>query len=131
MEYSMKKKFVQLAACGLAAALALSLTAALPGASAADDGQMIRVGLYYSSDALDGANLANETGSGFRLGYFNSANEFVQLASTADESISVVKTENVYYGTYNNYTSYHDAAVSGTVVGCYHLELPGRRPSWR
>ena len=125
MEYSMKKKFVQLAACGLAAALALSLTAALPRASAADDGQMIRVGLYYSSDALDGANLANETGSGFRLGYFNSANEFVQLASTADESISVVKTENVYYGTYNNYTSYHDAAVSGTVVGCYHLELPG------
>ncbi len=121
----MKKKFVQLAACGLAAAMALSLTAALPRASAADDGQMIRVGLYYSSDALDGANLANETGSGFRLGYFNSANEFVQLASTADESISVVKTENVYYGTYNNYTSYHDAAVSGTVVGCYHLELPG------
>lgn len=121
----MKRKFVQLAACGLAAALALSLTAALPRASAAREEQTIRVGYYYGTGALDGANLANETGSGFRLGYFNSANEFVQLASTADESISVVKTENVYYGTYNNYTSYHDAAVSNTVVGCYHLELPG------
>lgn len=85
---------------------------------------IIRVGLYYGSGAMDGANLANYTGSGFYLGYYDADNDFISVAQTAAESISVVKTENVGYGNYNGYTSYH-AALAGSAavtVGCYHLQ---------
>ena len=129
----MKKKFVQIAAVCLLAAVALALApAAVPSAGAAyQEGQIIRVGLYYGSSALPGANLANEVGDGFRFGYFDGNNQFVQLAVTSQDAISIVKTENVYYGTVNDYTSYHDTNTgTGVVVGCYHLELPGTYSSY-
>lgn len=133
MENGMKKKFVQIAAVCLLSALILALApATAPSArAAAQEGQIIRVGLYYGSSALPGANLANEVGAGFRFGYFDGNNQFVQLAATRQDAISLVKTENVYYGTLNDYTSYHDANTgSGIVVGCYHLELPGTYSSY-
>ena len=133
MENGMKKKFVQIAAVCLLAAVALALApAAVPSAGAAyQEGQIIRVGLYYGSSALPGANLANEVGDGFRFGYFDGLIRFVQLAVTSQDAISIVKTENVYYGTVNDYTSYHDTNTgTGVVVGCYHLELPGTYSSY-
>lgn len=128
----MKRKFVQIAALCLSAALLL-VTGGRQSASAESSdtsGRIIRVGLHhdgpYGTGSMEGLNLANETGSGFRFGYYDSSNQFVELGSTGQTAISVVKTLNVYYGTYNGYTSYHSALTSsGVAVGDYHLELSG------
>lgn len=125
----MKKKFVQIAALCLSAALLAAsggeqAAAAMPSGTSA--GTVIRVGLHHGSGAMEGLNLANETGEGFRFGYYDSSNGFVSLGSTSQKAVSVVKTMNVYYGTYNNYTSYHSALTASAVaVGEYHLQLPG------
>ena len=127
MEKPMKKKFVQIAALCLTAAL-LTVSGGGQTASAVPSdtsGNVIRVGLHYGTGAIEGLNLSNETGKGFRFGYYDSANQFVELGATPWEDISVVKTMNVYYGTYNNYTSYHSALTGSDVaVGEYHLQLP-------
>ena len=124
----MKRKFVQIAALCLSAVL-LTVCVGGQSASAASSGtseKVIRVGLHYGTGAMEGLNLANRTGSGFRFGYYDSSNRFVSLGSTAQTAISVVKTVNVYYGTYNGYTSYHSALTGSAVaVGVYHLQLLG------
>lgn len=121
----MKRKFVQIAA--LCLGLALLLASGGETASAASSGgRIIRVGLHYGTGAMEGLNFANKVGSGFRFGYYDSANCFVELGSTSQTAISVVETMNVYYGTYNKYTSYHSVLTTSNVaVGEYHLELPG------
>lgn len=122
----MKRKFVQIAALCLAAALMAGLTGETASAAPANSSdRVIRVGLHYGTGAMEGINLENDVGSGYRFGYYDSANQFVPLGSTWQERISVVETVNVYYGKYNDYTSYHTAAVSSIAVGEYHLQLPG------
>ena len=127
----MKKKFVQIAALCLAAAL-LAATGGRQTASAessgTSSGKVIRVGLHhdgsYGTGSMEGLNLANEMGEGFRFGYYDSSNRFVLLGSTKQTAISVVKTENVYYGYYNGYRSYHSLVASSDVaVGKYYLQL--------
>lgn len=124
----MKGKFVQIAALCLSAALLLAaggekaFAAPMPAASGE---RIIRVGLHYGTGAMEGLNLLNEEGSGYRFGYYDASNRFVELGSTAQQSISVVETVNVYYGTYDKYTSYHTSITSSVAVGEYHLELPG------
>ena len=81
----------------------------------------IRVGLYFGSNALPGANLLNQVGSGYRFGYFDGNLDFVQLGNTSHTAISVVKTQNVWY----NSGQYTGASSGGAAVGCYHLLLPG------
>jgi stage II sporulation protein D len=116
----MRKKFVHFAAL----LLALCVIPLVP-AHAAGEETIIRVGLYYGSSALQGANLLNAVGSGYRFGYFDSDKQFVELASTGETAISVVKTTNVYYGSYDGYSSYHEELTSSSIaVGCYHLQLP-------
>lgn len=93
--------------------------------------KVIRVGLRYGSDAMDGANLGNNAGSGFYFGYYDSGNKFVPLGYTTQTLISIVKTENVYYGSYGGYTSYFDHLTGASVgVGCYHLQLGGTYSSF-
>ena len=124
----MKRKFVQIAALCLSAALLIASGGRQSAAAVSSDASetVIRVGLHYGAGAMEGLNLANDTGSGFRFGYYNSSNRFVPLGSTPQPAISVVKTMNVYYGTYNGYASYHSALTSSAVgVGDYHLQLPG------
>ena len=128
----MKKKFVQIAALCLSAALLTTLggrqnAAAVPASAS---GRTIRVGLHhdgpYGTGAMEGLNFENNVGSGFRFGYYDSSDRFTELGSTTQKAISVVKTQNVYYGTYNSYKSYHTALTSSNVaVGMYHLELQG------
>ena len=133
MEKPMKQKFVQIAALSLSVVLFLACggrQSASAAPSGTSSGRMIRVGLHfdgdYSTGPMEGLNLANETGSGFRFGYYDGSSRFTALGSTGETAISVVKTMNVYYGTYNGYASYHSALTSsGVAVGEYHLQLPG------
>ena len=128
----MKKKFVQIAALCLAAGLLLGTGGGTASAASANsDSHIIRVGLHYGTGAMEGLNLENETGAGFRFGYYDGSNRFVLLGSTAQKAVSVVKTMNVYYGAYNGYTSYHSALTASSVaVGEYHLQLPGSYSSF-
>ena len=124
----MKKKFVQIAVLCLSALLLIAAggrQSASAGSSCVP-GEVIRVGLHYGSDAMEGLNLENEVGVGFRFGYYDSSNRFVLLGSTKQRAISVVKTVNVYYGYGNDgYRSYHSLISSDVAVGKYYLQLPG------
>ncbi len=107
-------------------ALALCLGGALllpavPVQAAAAKTDVIRIGLAYGSTALPAANLQNSVGSGYRLGYFDSDGDFVQLAAvTGIDKLTMLKAENLYLsgGTYT-------ATAGGTLVGCWYLQLPG------
>ena len=132
----MKRKFVQIAALFLSAAL-LTASGGGQAASAAPSntsGNVIRVGLHhdgpYGTGSVEGLNLENETGEGFRFGYYDGSNQFVELGFTDKKAISVVETLNVYYGLYNGYTSYHTAVRSSVAVGEYHLRVPGSYSSF-
>ena len=105
-------------------ALAL-VTASLPAAHA--DGPvdpLVLVGLAYGGNALDGANLENQVGVGYRFGYLDADRTFFQVGYTTETAVSVVKTQNVWYGSYDGYTSYSDAITSDIFVGCWHVQLP-------
>ena len=122
----MKRKFVQIAALCLSAALFLTLGEGWAAAAPSSPySRIIRVGLHFGTGAMEGLNLQNRVGSGFRFGYYDSANQFVELGSTGQTAISVVETMNVYYGTYDGYQCYHTAISSNIAVGEYHLQLPG------
>ncbi len=132
MEKLMKRKFVQIAALCLSTALLMGMggrqTVSAAPSSASE--KVIRVGLHhdgpYGTGSMEGLNMANHTGSGFRFGYYDSSNQFMALGSTAQKEVSVVKTMNVYYGTMDSYTSYHSALTSSAVaVGEYHLQVSG------
>ena len=90
-------------------------------------GIQVLVGLCYDSTGLPGANLKNEVGKGYRFGYLNDQRDFIPLGSTEIGTISVVKTQNVYYGySYgDNMISYGEEGDSDILVGCWHVRLPG------
>ena len=122
----MKRKFVQIAALCLVTALLLTVCGGTASAApASSNDRIIRVGLHYGTGAIEGLNLLNEEGSGYRFGYYDASNRFVELGNTAQRAISVVETMNVYYGTYDKYTCYHTSITSPIAVGEYHLQLPG------
>ena len=119
----MKKKIVQFAAFCLTAALCLG---GMPAAGAVGEEPIVRVGLNYNSSTLAGANLSNMTGSGYRFGYYDAARTFFQVGYTAETDISVVKTQNVWFGYVESYgrNTYSDQITSDVAVGCYHIQLP-------
>lgn len=134
----MRKNFVQIAAFLLALLIIPGTVAgAEPAEGESDPAEVaqvdlafgeddVRVGLYYGSDALPGANLLNSVGTGYRFGYDDGAG-FCQLGITAETAISMVKTQNVYYVRFSDGLSgYTDQSTSNIVVGCYHIGLPGR-----
>lgn len=123
----MGKRLIQL----MAAALAVCVTISSAGAVTVNrNGEtMIRVGLASSNPhvptgELEAANLENNTGygAGYRFGYYDSGLNFVELARTGASTtqVSVLKTQNLYYS-----SSYSSTAISNTVVGCYHIQIPG------
>lgn len=124
----MRKKMMQFAA------FALSLVLLLPqGAAAARSSgpEKVRVGLFFGSTAVVGGNLQNNTGygSGYRFGYFDDDLDFVEVARTGQKKteITVLKAQNVWFY-YNRSTAayvYETADNGGTVIGCYHIRLPG------
>lgn len=93
----------------------------LPAEEEGEAPTMVQVGLYYGSSAVNGANLQNAVGSGYRVGYMDEKRVFQELGYIEDVHISVVKSENVWYGTQNDYTCYFDSITSNIAVGCYHI----------
>ena len=124
MKRSLKKRFVQFAAAVLSCTLLVSLPGTVTNAASVTIDPTIRVGLFFGTSALPGANLLNDVGSGYRFGYYDSNRVFQTLAQTSETAISVVKTQNVYYGTSGNRSGYFDTITSDIAVGCYHLKLP-------
>ena len=127
MGHNTRRKFVQTAVCALAI---LTLSLPVHTRAAVEVDPTIKVGIFYGSNALPGANLLNDTGSGYRLGYYDDDRVFQQLAATGETAISVVKTQNVYYGTVGNWAGYYDSITSSIAVGCWHLKLPGSYSSY-
>lgn len=107
----------------LAAAILIPFsTASSANASSID---LVRVGLAYSEGALAGGNLLNSEGAGYRFGYMDGDNNFTQLGYTYETAISVVKTQNVWYGPVEDgRNGYTDTETDGAAVGCYHLQYP-------
>ena len=114
----MKRIFMQFAAAVLALTLATPVAWAVKPRE-----EPVQVGLAYGSGALTSANLENNTGygSGYRLGYFDGALDFVELARTsADETqITMVKTQNVWV----NGSAYATLDNGGDVIGCWHVVI--------
>ncbi len=124
----MQKKWLRFSAMMLVVALCFGMVPA-QGAEYTIN-PTIRVGLKYGSDALAGANLMNMTGSGYRFGYYDAGGAFHLLGSTAETSISMVKMQNVYYGTVDGRAGYFDSITSSVAVGCYHVQMPGTYASF-
>lgn len=80
----------------------------------------IKVGLYYDTNALPSANLANEVGSGYNFGFFDKELNFCMVGSTVQEKITVNKDKNMYMlkGTY------YDALppAGALTIGAYHID---------
>ena len=122
----MKKTLMKFAALALAATLTLPVLPTAAQAAGIPMSASIRIGLTYGTDAVPGANLLNSTGSGYRLGYYDDSLNFVQLGYTTETGISIVKTQNVWYGPLSNgLNGYTDTQTSSIAVGCYHIQLPG------
>ena len=113
----MGKTLIRFVTALLAAALCFGCV--MTTAGAAEIKEILRVGLFYGSTALPGANLENSVGSGYRFGWYDDDLTFHQLGSSAETQISVVKTQNVTLSNGN----YVDGTGSVT-VGCFHLQLP-------
>lgn len=119
----MRRKIMQFAVSILFASLTLMISAA-----AVDVNPVIRVGLYYGSNALPSANLENSVDSGYNFGYFTGNYDYVVLGYTDQTQISMLKTQNIYLKN----GSYTDSQPSDSysVIGCYHIQLPGTYSSF-
>lgn len=91
---------------------------------------VVQVGLYYGSNAMDGANLENNVGTGYRLGYMDENRIFQPLGYTEESMVSVIKSENVWYGTYEDYTCYFDNITSDIMIGCWYVQIPAEVSSF-
>ena len=130
----MRKRFMQLAAAVLAFCLTIPAAGAVTTNRNGD--AMIRVGLASSNahvptGELEAAHLLNEDGygAGYRFGYYDNDLNFVELARTSASTtaVAVLKTENLYYGRSSalGKDTYSASISSGTLVGCYHIQIPG------
>lgn len=128
MGFTMKRIFMQLAAVVLAVAVAVPMAA--PARAAKNDELTLRVGLAYGSSALVSANLENNTnyGSGYRFGYYDSNLDFVELGRTSSSvtQLTMIKTQNVWVSG----TSYSTSNNGGSLIGCFHVQLPGSYNSY-
>ena len=92
--------------------------------SAAASYEILKIGLYYGTNALSAANLQNvsEQATGYQLGYYDTSRNFIPLYSTNEMYITVVKDKNMYIG---DGKVYYDSLPSSynTVIGAYHLQL--------
>lgn len=83
-----------------------------------------KIGLYYGSSALPGANLENEVGSGYEFGYYDSRRNFVSIGASTDErKISMIADYNMYYNSSTGNYAILGSGSADVVVGCFHIQL--------
>lgn len=104
-----------------------------PPSVLAEEGEVytppVLVGLYYGSNALDGANLKNSVGTGYRFGYLDEDRAFWQMGYTQETDISIVKTQNVWCSKdADGRAAYTDNITSDILVGCWHVMIPSETP---
>lgn len=87
-------------------------------ASAVTNG-VVKTGLYYGSSALYSANaqIADDTGDGFRFGYYDEDRRFVELGYTEETSISVTGDGNI------GYSGGEITSSGSSVLGGWHVQL--------
>ena len=89
-------------------------------AYAAED--TLKVGLYYGSNALFSANLQNEQGSGYSLGWFDETTRaFTEIGQLSNEKISMTADGAIYIKSGKYYSSAQTGAEA--VIGGYHVQL--------
>jgi stage II sporulation protein D len=108
-------------AASLTVLILISAFTSSPASAAADPAKYIRIGLYWGSNTLPSANLLNYVGSGFRFGYFDSERNFVEVASTGEQAITMLKDWNMYLSGGKYYDAKPEASYE--VIGCYHIKL--------
>lgn len=81
---------------------------------------VIRVGLYFGNNALPTANLANESGKGYRFGFYDSDGAFAAVGFTDCEKITICKDMNFYLA--NGVYSESKPEKTDRLVGAYHLQ---------
>lgn len=102
----------------------LFLCAFCVGAQATEH-TMLKVGLKYGDNALFSARLQNYndtlSGSGYAFGYYDGERNFVELASTDEEKITVTVDSNAYV---SGSACYETRPTNYTIIlGAYHIEL--------
>ncbi len=125
----MSLKIRQFAAAVLAVVFCVGV---LPAAAETADpyaGKKLRIGLAWQGSSvgtLVEAKLLNADMSavtGYRMGYYDEAMDFVELARTQETYLSMVKTTNIYRSG-ENYTT-EKPSGSYEMLGCYHLRRSG------
>ena len=107
------------------ALLSLMLLCTLCVGAQATEHTMLKVGLKYGDNALFSARLQNYndtlSGSGYAFGYYDSERNFVALASTEEEKITVTVDSNAYV---SGSACYETRPTNYTIIlGAYHIEL--------
>lgn len=75
----------------------------------------VRIGLYYGENQMTSANLANEAGAGYALGFYENKTDFISLGYTGETSITMVIAQNLYLSGTAFTTEYSDIPL-----GTYH-----------
>ncbi len=88
--------------------------------AAADTSLILRIGLYYSGNALAAPQLQNEQGSGYQAGYYDSAKTFHSLFSISATKLVMLKAESSYAKSSSN--TYEETTGTPT-VGAYHVQM--------
>ena len=84
----------------------------------------VKVGLYFGSGALYSANLQNDLGGGFDLGYFDSQRNFTALGRTEETAISMTAAGNVYMSSAGAYSP-DIPSGSYRFLGGWHAQFDG------
>ncbi len=105
------------------------LTAVTLTVSARAGEDIIKVGLYYGDKALYSANLQNDVGSGYALGWFDeNSRQFQEIGYLENEKISMTAGGTIYLSG-GAYSASRPDKVDG-VIGGYHVQLEEVFPSF-
>lgn len=67
---------------------------------------------------------AQRCGYGLSFRLFGRGRAVLPGGQHGESAISVVKTQNVYYGKVGDWAGYYDTITSDIAVGCWHVQLP-------
>lgn len=131
----MSLKIRQFAAAALVLVLCAGAVSATASSSDPYAGKKLRVGLAWQGSSVGtlveakllNADISAETG--YRMGYFDDALDFVEVARTEHTYLTMVKTTNIYRSG-ENYTA-EKPSGSYETLGCYHLKHSGDFDSYQ